>query len=417
MRTSACRPARLLRFGDTLGAVADGLARRRGALDDALAAYRARCDVDHRVPTVDTADVVRAFGVGLRDFGVWVADVGLAFQDAIGSGEHEYGRVYEFCDGDIRENLVAYHLEAGEDPFRGVPAGAAAALATELGRTFDPDGPPSWVAYLAAGGNVGNVTTPVLKGAATALRRLPEYAPVTFRIEGGVAVVDGKSALAARFAAELSAELRLPVGQASHLARAAKWSGRLGTAMTGAAGTAGQWFADAGLDTPFRLARAGTRGGALAGGSYVGAAVAPGLLCGPGAPVCGAITGIIGGVAGGYLADQAADHLPWMHPAEPAEHDLGHVRREVAGRGAVVPEVAAAVDLRASDLALAATADQAPVHDQVARLLPDRDLLERVVATGGDDPQPPTTTTGTTVPARHPDGGVPDPWVAPRFYE
>jgi hypothetical protein len=46
--TSACRPERLVRFDGTLDAVADGLARRRNTLDDALAAYRATCDVDFR---------------------------------------------------------------------------------------------------------------------------------------------------------------------------------------------------------------------------------------------------------------------------------------------------------------------------------------------------------------------------------
>jgi hypothetical protein len=242
-------------------------------------------------------------------------------------------------------------------------------MADELGLAFDPDGPPAWVAFLADGGSVGNLTTPVLDGAAAALRRVPEYSRVTFRIDRGVLAVDGERGLTGRFAAEVGAEVRLPVGRASYLARAAKWSGRLGTAMTGAAGVAGQWFADAGVDTPSRMGRAGTRGGALAGGSYLGAALAPGLLCGPGAPLCGAVSGVIGGVAGGYLADQVVDHLPWMHPPEPAAHDLGELRRQVAGSGAVVPEVAAAVDVRATGLALAATADQPAVHAQVARVV------------------------------------------------
>jgi hypothetical protein len=293
----------------------------------------------------------------------------LAFQDAIGSGAHDYGRVYSFFDDDIRANLIAYHLEAGDDPFRGVPVGAAAALAGELGVAFDAGGPPAWVALLADGGNVGNLTTPVLDGAASAMRRVPEYSRVTFRIDQGALIVGGDSGLAARFAGEVGAELRLPVGRASYLARAAKWSGRLGTAMTGVAGVAGQWFADAGVDTPSRLGRAGTRGGALAGGSYLGAALAPGLLCGPGAPLCGAVSGVIGGVAGGYLADRLADHLPWMHAPEPAARDLGELRRQVAGSGVVVPDVAAAVDVRASGLALAATADQPAVHGQVARVV------------------------------------------------
>lgn len=42
--TSSARPARLVRFGETTDAMDEGLRRRFGALDEALAAYRATCD-------------------------------------------------------------------------------------------------------------------------------------------------------------------------------------------------------------------------------------------------------------------------------------------------------------------------------------------------------------------------------------
>ena len=66
---SSCHPARLQRFGRSLDALCDGLSRRAGVLDEALAAYRARCEHGFRVPTADTGQMVRALASELRDVG------------------------------------------------------------------------------------------------------------------------------------------------------------------------------------------------------------------------------------------------------------------------------------------------------------------------------------------------------------
>jgi hypothetical protein len=414
--TSACRPERLVRFDGTLDAVADGLARRRGTLDDALAAYRATCDVELRAPTVDTVEVLRGFGGGLRDFGGWVGGVGRSFEDAIGSGEHDYDEVYTYDDGQVLEYLSLY-LDSGADPYRGIPEGAGSWLAAGVGLDHDQDEPPAWIGYLAAGGDIGDVMSPLLQGSADGLARLPEFASLTVRFEGAGLVVYGDEALAAAFSAQLHARVRLPVGQASRLATASTWVGRIGTGMAGVAGAADQWYADAGLPLPERVVRSGTRGAAAAGGSVAGAAIAVGVLCGPGAPACATVAGIAGAFGGSYLADWAVDLLPYMDDPEPAERDLSAVADRIAAPGHVDPGVAATVDLAASDLALGATADDPQLHAEVGRLLPDHDLLGRVLTTGHAHPVPETTPTGTTVPVLPEHDGVPDPWVGARPYE
>jgi hypothetical protein len=413
--TSACRPERLVRFDGTLDAVADGLARRRGTLDDALAAYRATCDVDLRAPTVDTVEVLRGFGGGLRDFGNWVGGVGRAFKDAIGSGQHDYDEVYTFDDGRVLEYLSLY-LDPGADPYRGVTEGAGSWLAAGIGLDYDQDEPPAWIDYLAAGGTIGDVMSPLLQGSADGLSRLPQFASLTVRLEGGGLVIYGDEALAAAFSAQLHARIRLPVGQASRLATASTWVGRIGTGMAGVAGAADQWYADAGLPLGERVLRSGTRGASAAFGSVAGAWALTSLACGPGAPACATVAGIVGAFGGSWLFDEVTDELPWMDEPGPAERDLGEVRDRVAFPDAVDPAVAATVDLTASDLALGATAHDPALQLQVNRILPDRTVLERVVDTNAAHPAPETTPTRTTVPVL-PEDDVPDPWVAPRPYE
>ena len=76
--------------------------------------------------------------------------------------------------------------------------------------------------------------------------------------------------------------------------------------------------------------------------------------------------------------------------------------------GEVNPRIAGQADLQASDLALLATADDPALGTRVLGILPDDDLLQRIVAF--DDATPPpwvstgttTTTTTTLAPASRP---------------
>jgi outer membrane lipoprotein SlyB len=253
--------------------------------------------------------------------------------------------------------------------------------------------------------------------------------------------------------AEMQARIRLPAANTARLASAGRWIGRVSNVFSGAAGFASQWHQDAGLPTGDRVIRAATRGGLTVVGSVAGGAgagVAAGAVCGPGAPVCSTVLGIGGALAGGILGDRAADLLPWMDSNEPlpGEHDLDEIRDGVAAEDASVdPALGATVDLVASDLALDATADDPYVHGRVVGLLPDRERLEFVIATGelpenvtptgttttttttvpitvpvtvpapGDAAATPPGTTTTTVPAPHAPAVTPDPWVEPRPYE
>ncbi|HEY7069301.1 MAG TPA: hypothetical protein VH479_04265 [Acidimicrobiales bacterium] len=442
--SSSCRPARLLRFEEAVDAAIDGLRTRAGDLDDALRHYRHTCEKAYRAPTVGTEDVVRGFGTGARDWGRWTGDVARAFLDAaavdayIGNATTTDAEdVMTRSDSELLDYL-GDELDEGEDPFRGIPAGAAAQLAAGLGLDYDQSDPPAWVDYLANGGNAMEVSGLLMEGTARTLAGLPASVPVVMRIEHGSVQLFADGSVVATFTeTELLARLRVPSAGAPGLAATGRWLGRAANVLAGVAAAGGQWQADAGMGTGSRVLRAATRGGtsvlgSMAGGAGGGAAggALAGTVCGPGAPVCSGVLGtggaILGALAGGVLGDKAADFLPWMDPHEPkpVEHDLGKLTDLIAGDGGHVdPSLSATVDLAASEMALADTASRPAYHATVASLLPDRAMLEHVALTGETAPPVPTGTTTTTTTVPVPAGGIPsrddlpDPWPGDRPWE
>jgi hypothetical protein len=442
--SSSCRPNRLLRFEEAVDAAIDGLRTRAGILDDALAHYRATCEWEYRAATVGTEDVVSAFGTGARDWGRWTGDVARAFLSAAAvdaymglPGTIDGEDVMTRTDGELL-GYLADELDEGEDPFRGIPEGAAAQLAQGLGLEYDQSGPPAWIDYLADGGSALEISGLLMEGTARALAGIPASVPVVLRIEHGSLQLFADGTMVATFSeVEMLARLRVPSAGAPRLAATGRWLGRVSNVLSGVAGFATQWEADEGMGSGSRVLRAATRGGTSvlgsmlggAGGGFAGGALA-GTVCGPGAPVCSGVLGtggaIVGALAGGLLGDQAADLLPWMDPHEPrpVEHDLDALTDLIAARDRHVdPGLAATVDLAASEMALADAADRPAYQATVASLLPDRSLLEHVALTGETTPPVPTGTTTTTttqvpVPAGAPSrDDLPDPWVRDRPWE
>jgi hypothetical protein len=140
-------------------------------------------------------------------------------------------------------------------------------------------------------------------------------------------------------------------------------------------------------------------------------------------PVCSTALGVGGAIAGGLVGEATVEALPWMEPPPPGEHDLVAIADAVAADDFDVnARLAAHADLQASDLAVFATADDPLLSERVMTVLPDDDVLERIIAY--DDPSAPpwvstgTTTTSTTAPAAPAPavaaGGSlpPDPWAA-----
>jgi cell division septation protein DedD len=402
---SSCRPARLERFDETIGAICDGLVIRAGLLDDALATYRATCDVELRAPTVGTGGMVRGLASGLRDMGNWTGAVGAAFRAAAEAADVPWGIDAEDTMT-LDDRSIVGHLAQWDDPYRGVAEGAAAQLARDLGADYDPDEPPAWVDILGQGGNVADVLSPLLEGAAAAMADARPGVTITMVAESASLVVLADGSAIARFSrAELTARLMLPSANAARLSSAALWVGRAGNALAFVAGAGAQWYADAGLPTPERLGRAVVRGGGIALGG-AGGGVLAGLACGPGAPVCSTVLGITFAFGGAWLGDKFVDALPFMDSPEPGEHDLGDLTATIASEGdaEVDLQIAARADLAASDLALLATADDPALNERVTSIIPDEDLLWRMIEF--DDESPPswvangttTSTTTTTVP-------------------
>jgi hypothetical protein len=422
---SSCRPARLERFDATVGALCDGLGIRAGLLDDALVAYRSSCDPSYRAPTEDSDEMVRAVAAALRDLGQWTGAVGGAFRRA---GQAAGLPAWFGFDGEmtLAHARIEDALGGWSDPYRGVAEGAASQLARDLGVDHDPDGPPAWVELLGDGATGTDVLGPLLEGTAMGLADLPPGVTVTLRAESAVVAVLADDAVVTRLSqAELSARLMLPTASAPRVAAAATWIGRAGAALSFFAAAGEQWYGDAGLPTQQRVARAVTRGGGITAGSvgigWIG--VQLGAVCGPAAPVCATAFGAAGAIAGGLAGDAIVDAVPFMEPPPPGEHDVDAVTDAIAaGEIEVNPRLAAQADLQASDLAALATADDPLLSDRVLTVLPDDDLLERIIAY--DDPSAPpwvstgTTTTSTTAPAAPapavPAGGSlpPDPWAA-----
>jgi hypothetical protein len=422
---SSCRPARLERFDATVGALCDGLGIRAGLLDDALAAYRSSCDPSFRAPTAESDEMVRAVASALRDLGQWAGAVGAAFRRA---AEAEGLPGWFGLDGEL--TLADARIEDGlggwSDPYRGVAEGTASQLARDLGVDDDPDGPPAWVELVGDGTTVTDVLGPLLAGTALGLAGLPPGVAVTLRVEAGAVAVLADDAVVTRLSrSELSARLMLPTAGAPRVAAAATWVGRAGSALAFLAGGGEQWHADGGLPASRRVARAVTRGGGVAALSAgAGAAgVEAGAVCGPFMPVCSTVFGIGGAIAGGIAGGAIVDALPWMEPPPPGEHDLGIISHEIAADdGRANARLGAQADLTASDLAVLATADDPHLSERVMSVLPDDDVLERIVAYD-ERSAPPwvpagTTTTSTTAPSppapgRGTGGAAPppDPWA------
>ena len=432
---SSCRPERLRRHRDTTAAMADGLDTRAGHLDTALATYRARCDWDYRVPTLDTDQVVRDWARAVRDLGQWTGAVGDAFIRAdvlarfTGSGPDipssldelaVRGQVYA-TSGDtdavwtMPTGLVADHLDGGfeDDPFLGVPEGGF--TVDDVGGDASPDA-DSTEALLELLGDLGMTASLADNASAQLIQRLSEQAVVTtitVRVTSThVLLLDDGRLIQRMTRTEATARLVAPRGVPGGLTRFARWSKGLGGTINFATGAISQWQQDAGLPIEERLVRAGTKGigvlgGALAGGAAGGTA---GALCGPGAPVCSTVLGfaggLLGGIGGAIGGGWLVDLLPWMDPPpDPTigEYDLGSLEDEIAQSDGRVSGDLAHVDamttIIASDLASAETASDPDVHAQLDGILPDRDDL--LVDAGLADPAPsapPTGTTTTTVP-------------------
>lgn len=430
---SSARPARLVRFGDTTGAMDDGLQARFGALDEALAAYRGTCETQYRfIPTTETTDVLRAWGGGVADLGRWVKEVGQAFitsqvVDAYvdGFGDVDMEAVATLDDADV----VAHLDEYGDDPFLGVPAGGWAIE----DRDVQPDDPDAFGGFLDGLGLGSTISDEMLKGFNDLLANTPRSVTITVTLtETHMLFLSDGRVLARVTRAEATARLLLPSQVPSDLARASRWLGRVGGALDFATGAYTQWQDDAGLPASERLLRAGTSGagaglGGVGGGFLGGAAggAAAGLVCGPGAPVCSSVLGIGGGIlgaiAGSGLGGWAVGFLPWMDEPEeplPGEYDLEVLHDELAQSDGTLSEhsapLDAAVSLVASDLALAETADQPDVQPHLEPLLPDRDELLRIIE-GVDEPEsgPPTGTTTTTTPPSAPPEPSPGPAPEP----
>jgi hypothetical protein len=422
---SSCRPARLERFDATVGALCDGLGVRAGLLEDALVAYRSSCDPSYRAPTDDSDEMVRAVAAALRDLGQWTGAVGAAFRRA---GQAAGLPGWFGFDGEmtLADARIEDALGGWSDPYRGVAEGAASQLSRDLGVDDDPDGPPVWVDLLGDGATVTDVLGPLLEGAAMGLADLPPGVTVTLRAESGVVTVLADGAVVTRLSqAELSARVMLPTASAPRLAAAATWVGRAGAALAFVAGAGEQWYADAGLPPQQRVARAVTRGGGVTigsgGAAWVG--VQLGAACGPVAPVCSTVFGVAGAVAGGMAGDAVVNSFPFMEPRPPGEHDLDAITDATAAEGVDVnARVAAQADLQASDLAVLATADDPLLSDRVISILPDDEVLERIVAYD-DTSAPPWVSTGTTttsttappglapVPVSAGGPAPPDPWA------
>jgi hypothetical protein len=410
---SSCHPARLQRFGDTVDALCDGLARRAGPLDDALATYRARCEVDYRVPTVDTGTMVRALASELRDAGRWTAAVGDAFaQSALVNDYMAPGTTGTDLEAilTVRDGQLIGYMTAWSDPYRGVAEGAAAHLAAILHVHYDQDEPPAWLAHLSHGGSAADGVSTFLERAGPLMAKLPSSVTVRLSLEADDVVVLADGGLTTRVTrADLTARILLPEADSGRLLTASRWISRAGVVATGAAAAAEQWFKDDGRPVTERAVRAAGRGGAVAGGAWGGAEVGgiAGGVCGPGAVVCSPVLAVAGGIAGAALGDKVMDHVLDPGDPKPASRDLGELRAEIAAKdGTAAPALEARADGVASDLARKATAGRPVLASRVESLVPDHDALGRVIEakdwSAARSPKSPAAVLTSTPP--------PDPW-------
>lgn len=375
--TASCIPDRLIRFNETLQAAADGLVRRVNDLDEALSTYVASCDPAYVVDCRDAADSVSEWRGDYRAFGTWTADVGRAFEAA-----------------DEKGGYVVDHLPAmwADDPFLGVPPPTDA----DDPIAGDQDGPPAWLDTLKETGDLAGISAELIKGYAGVLAGLPDSVTVTVRITNGTVEILSDGAVVARYTQlELTARLVTPRAGPG-LTATGRWLGRAGNILGFVTSFAEQYTGDEGLPADERLLRAATKG--LGVGGFAMAGATAGLACGPGAPVCSTVLAIGGGILGGIFGDKITDLLPWMDEPEPGEHDLGAIEDVIADPGdgdGPGDATLAGVDLLASDVVRADTADDPELRTEIESILPDeQDLLDTI-----DPPEPtPTGTTTTTTP-------------------
>lgn len=434
MTQASCRPGRLTRFEEAHHAACDGLVRRAGALDDALATYRATCAGEYRAGTVDAVAAIDDWRGSYRAFSTWVGDVGRAFltADAIDA--------YVGTGGVPGDDGLSVHTEAEvlehvherweDDPYLGVVDPSTGLVAIDAAPWVadlvadDQSQPPPWVEAVDSGAFATEVLGVMAGGAATLLAGIPRGVDVVVRYEGATLVVLRDGTVIARVTqAEAAARILVPRNTAG-LEVASRWLGRASTAASFLAAGAGQWFGDEGLPTDERIYRAVVRGGGVALGGWLGGAgggflggAAAGTVCGPGAPVCSSVLGvggaIVGGVAGALGADWLVDRLPGMGNDEPLplEYDLDAVT-DLVGDGGPAEGTApgiAVVDLAASE-AVSASAEPGSWDEYfLQQVLPEADDLLAVIDPPPEAPPTGTTTTTTTTTTMPPPAPLPAP--------
>lgn len=424
MAEASCRPGRLTRFEEAHHAACDGLVRRAGALDEALATYRATCEGAYRAGTVDAVAAVDDWRGSYRAFSTWVGDVGRAFltADAIDA--------YVGTGGSPGDDGVSLHTEAevldhlderwDDDPYLGVVDPTTGALAADAAPWVvamvagDQGDPPPWVDAVDQGSYATLVLGTMADGGAILAARIPRGIDVVVRVEGTMLVVLQDGVVIARVTqVEAAARILVPRSTAG-LEATSRWLGRASNAATFLAAGAGQWFGDEGLPTEERILRSVTRGGGVALGGWLGglgAGAVAGTVCGPGAPVCSGVLGVGGAILGALGADWLVDALPWMDDPEPLplDHDADAVTDLVADGGSPgQTEVSlAVVDLAASEAASASAAPGSWDEYFLQQVLPDSDTLLDVISPAPDAPPTGTTTTTTTTTTMPPPSPLP----------
>lgn len=263
------RPDRLQQLRRTAGGLADGLGVRRGALDDAVARYRAGTEPAFAVNGDDLPVTVGAMAAAVRQLGEWVGQVGDAFAEA--SAATVLDGVHQVHGGELDELLPP---ELRVAAMVGVQGGASARRA-EPG---DDDVDLVEVAVTLGGAPLGRVG----------------------RIADAVeAVRAGMDEAARRWAAEPDRP-------------------------------APERLARAGIDGA--LNGAGTFGGAV-GGTWAGAALCAPTVVGPVpcAVVGGHIGGWVGGRVGELAGDAILgdEPEPWEHDPDALAAAIGDVDADV----------------------------------------------------------------------------------------
>ncbi len=290
--TSSARPARLLRYGDLCGAVADGLRERAGALESAVERYRSRNEAAFRYDCGGVVDAVRQLAGATGDVGEWVAGVGRGFLEA--------GRWVPIGDGveDVAaatDEQLAPAIDTALPPLTpvAVPATPGGTSLADVGSITQADGPSGWD-QVSVGSEAVSQVGEVLVGLAAG--------------EGG----------------ELAAVTR--VVDLDAVGRAANGVA-VGLSALGAGMSA--WDDGAALSDAARLESAVLHAGLTAGGGWAGSALAGGactasVAAAPFTPLCAMGGGFVGGVLGG-LAAELLDDDPG-----PGDHDEDAVADEIA---------------------------------------------------------------------------------------